>query len=108
MISARALEIGERVERFVRDVVIPYETDPRRDHHGAPLDELVYEMRDKARAAGVLTPWAASSQGAWAQSPWKGYYATGMKQRAVRFAAGDGATLAGTLLLPRCRSEPAA
>lgn len=52
-------------------------------------------------AAGVLTPWAASSQGAWAQSPWKGYYATGMKQRAVRFAAGDGATLAGTLLLPR-------
>ena len=56
MISARALEIGERVERFVRDVVIPYERDPRRDHHGAPLDELVYEMREKARAAGVLTP----------------------------------------------------
>ena len=59
-------------------------------------------MRRRALvAAGVLTPWAASSQGAWAQSPWKGYYATGMKQRAVRFAAGDGATLAGTLLLPR-------
>ena len=56
MIAARALEIGERVERFVRDVVIPYERDPRRDHHGAPLDELVYEMREKARAAGVLTP----------------------------------------------------
>ena len=56
MISSRALEIGERVERFVRDVVIPYERDPRRDHHGAPLDELVMEMREKARAAGVLTP----------------------------------------------------
>ena len=28
----------------------------RRDHHGAPLDELVIEMREKARAAGVLTP----------------------------------------------------
>jgi acyl-CoA dehydrogenase len=54
--SPRALEIGARVEAFVRGVVIPYEKDPRRDHHGAPLDELVYEMRDKARAAGVLTP----------------------------------------------------
>jgi acyl-CoA dehydrogenase len=55
-LSDRALEIGANVERFVRDVVIAYEKDPRRDHHGAPLDELVYEMRDKARAAGVLTP----------------------------------------------------
>lgn len=55
-LSERALKIGANVERFVRDVVIPYEKDPRRDHHGAPLDELVYEMRDKARAAGVLTP----------------------------------------------------
>lgn len=54
--SERALQIGANVERFVREVVIPYERDPRRDHHGAPLDELVYEMRDKARAAGVLTP----------------------------------------------------
>ena len=55
-LSQRALEIGANVERFVRDIVIPYEKDPRRDHHGAPLDALVYEMRDKARAAGVLTP----------------------------------------------------
>jgi len=55
-ISQRALDIGERVERFVRDVVIPYETDKRRDHHNAPMDEMVYEMREKARAAGVLTP----------------------------------------------------
>lgn len=51
-----ALEIADRVERFVRDVVIPYESDPRRDDHGAPLDEMVMEMRAKARAAGVLTP----------------------------------------------------
>jgi acyl-CoA dehydrogenase len=54
--SPRALEIGARVEDFVRQVVIPYEKDTRRDHHGAPLDALVYEMRDKARDAGVLTP----------------------------------------------------
>jgi len=52
-------------------------------------------------ATGVLTPLAAYSQSAWAQSPWKGYYSTGMQKRAVRFAGSDGATLAGTLLLPR-------
>ncbi len=55
-ISPRALEIAEKVEAFVRETVVPYEKDTRRDHHGAPLDELVYEMREKARAAGVLTP----------------------------------------------------
>ena len=55
-ISAHALEIANRVESFVRANVIPYESDPRRDHHGAPLDELVYEMRQHAREAGVLTP----------------------------------------------------
>ncbi len=48
-------EIARRVEAFVRTVVIPYETDPRRDAHG-PTDELVHEMRAKARQAGVLTP----------------------------------------------------
>jgi acyl-CoA dehydrogenase len=52
----RARDIAARVETFVRDVVIPYESDTRRDHHGAPLDEMVQEMRAKARAAGVLTP----------------------------------------------------
>lgn len=51
-----ALEIADRVERFVREEVIPYESDPRRDDHGAPLDEMVMEMRKKARAADVLTP----------------------------------------------------
>ncbi|WCT80188.1 acyl-CoA dehydrogenase family protein [Novosphingobium humi] len=56
MATQRAAEIAARVEDFVRTRVIPYENDPRRDHHGAPLDELVYEMRDLARSAGVLTP----------------------------------------------------
>jgi acyl-CoA dehydrogenase len=55
-ISERAYAIADKVEAFVRDVVVPYEKDSRRDHHGAPLDELVVEMREKARAAGVLTP----------------------------------------------------
>jgi acyl-CoA dehydrogenase len=51
-----ALAIADRVERFVRDVVAPYEQDPRRDHHDCPTDALVLELREKARAAGVVTP----------------------------------------------------
>ena len=47
--------IAARVERFVREVVIPCENDPRRDVHG-PTDALVQELRGKAREAGVLTP----------------------------------------------------
>lgn len=54
--TQRALDIGARVEEFVRTVVAPYESDPRRDHHGAPTDDLVAELKEKARAAGVLTP----------------------------------------------------
>jgi acyl-CoA dehydrogenase len=54
--TERTARIAARVEEFVRTVVVPYEADPRRDHHGAPTDELVFELRDKARAAGVLTP----------------------------------------------------
>ena len=50
-----AADLAERVEAFVRGVVIPYEQDPRRDAHG-PSEELVVELRDKARAAGLITP----------------------------------------------------
>jgi acyl-CoA dehydrogenase len=53
--AAKAAEIAARVEAFVRDVVVPCEKDPRCGAHG-PTDELVAELRDKARAAGVLTP----------------------------------------------------
>ena len=51
----RAAEIASRVETFVRNVVVPFEKDPRQAAHG-PSDELVFELREKARAAGVLTP----------------------------------------------------
>jgi acyl-CoA dehydrogenase len=47
--------LAAEVETFVRDVVIPYEKDVRVGSHG-PSDELVAEMRAKARAAGILTP----------------------------------------------------
>jgi acyl-CoA dehydrogenase len=53
--TARAQAIAAKVEAFVRETVIPYEADDRRDRHG-PTDALVMELRDKARAAGVLTP----------------------------------------------------
>ncbi|MGA7815942.1 acyl-CoA dehydrogenase family protein, partial [Caballeronia sp.] len=53
--TERAREIARRVEEFVRTVVVPYERDPRCGAHG-PSEELVRELRDKARLAGVLTP----------------------------------------------------
>lgn len=51
----RAQVIADKVEAFVRQTVIPYEQDERCGPHG-PSDDLVMEMREKARAAGVLTP----------------------------------------------------
>ena len=50
-----AVAIAAKVEAFVRDIVAPYERDPRCGAHG-PSDDLVAELRAKARAAGVLTP----------------------------------------------------
>ncbi len=53
--AALAMEIAAKVETFVRVIVIPYERDTRLDAHG-PAEELVVELRDKARAAGLITP----------------------------------------------------
>jgi acyl-CoA dehydrogenase len=55
MATQRALEIANRVEAFVRGVVVPYERDPRATSHG-PTEELVVELREQARAAGLMTP----------------------------------------------------
>jgi acyl-CoA dehydrogenase len=46
----------------VREVVIPYERDRRRGPHG-PSDELVAELRAKARAAGLLAPHVGTAWG---------------------------------------------
>ena len=54
-VAGRAEAIAAKVEEFVRSVVAPYERDPRCTAHG-PTEELVLELRDKARAAGVMTP----------------------------------------------------
>lgn len=58
MTTAEAFDasaIAQRVERFVRDIVVGYESDARIGPHG-PSDELVMELKGKAREAGVLTP----------------------------------------------------
>ena len=53
--GSRGREIAARVERFVRETLVPYEKDPRWKMHG-PSEDMVAEMRTKAREAGVLTP----------------------------------------------------
>lgn len=55
--TERADLIADRVEAFVRDIVVPYEKDPRIEVHGhGPPEDLVGELRALAKAAGVLTP----------------------------------------------------
>ncbi|MGE8940983.1 acyl-CoA dehydrogenase family protein [Leptospira interrogans] len=46
--------LGERVRAFVKDAIIPYESDPRWTSHG-PTDVLRVELNDLARAAGLLS-----------------------------------------------------
>lgn len=50
-----ANELASKVEHFVRQTVIPFETDSRLGAHG-PDDDLVVQLRELARDAGVLTP----------------------------------------------------
>lgn len=54
-VDADAASLARRVEDFVREIVIPYEGDARCGAHG-PAADLVSELRDQARAAGILTP----------------------------------------------------
>ena len=54
-VASDASEIAAKVEAFVRERVVPYERDTRLGPHG-PSEALVAELRDAARAAGVMTP----------------------------------------------------
>jgi acyl-CoA dehydrogenase len=54
-ISDRALKISDRVEAFVRDIVAPYERDPRLGAHG-PAEDLSQELKALAREADLMTP----------------------------------------------------
>ena len=53
--EGRGPAIAAKVAEFLRTTIIPYENDSRITPHG-PTDGLVQEMRDKARAAGLITP----------------------------------------------------
>ena len=44
-----------RIARFIREVVIPCEKDPRNHGHG-PSEDLVRELRRNAREAGLIAP----------------------------------------------------
>lgn len=53
--TERSRDLSDRVEAFVREVVMPYERDPRNGSHG-PSADLVAELRALARAANLMTP----------------------------------------------------
>lgn len=54
--AARGPELAARVELFVRQEIVPYERDRRRGNGHGPSAALVAELRNRARAARLLTP----------------------------------------------------
>ena len=65
--TARETELEARTQKFIRDIVIPYEKDPRLGAHG-PSDDMVKELRDKARAAGLIAPQVPTEWGGYGLS----------------------------------------
>ena len=56
--------LTKRVEDFVREVVIPFETDPRNTAHG-PTEDLRRELNALARTAGCWPPMSRPSSAGW-------------------------------------------
>ncbi len=56
------LELQTKVRSFIREKVIPFESDPRQDSHG-PHESLRKDLIDMARAQGLLTPHASKELG---------------------------------------------
>jgi acyl-CoA dehydrogenase len=54
-LSPDLIALRDRVRDFVRDQVIPFESDPRRTSHG-PTDDLRRELNALAARAGLLAP----------------------------------------------------
>ena len=77
--SADAAGLAQRVLNFVREIVIPYEKDPRNRGHG-PSEDLVHELRSHARKAGLMAPQLPSEYG--------GHGLTHLQTAAVFRAAG--------------------
>jgi alkylation response protein AidB-like acyl-CoA dehydrogenase len=58
----RETALAAKVDAFIREIVIPYEGDPRIDRHG-PSDDLAHELKAKAAAAGLLSPHVGEAYG---------------------------------------------
>ncbi|MDE1154083.1 MAG: acyl-CoA dehydrogenase family protein [Micavibrio sp.] len=56
------IALRDRTRAFVRDVVIPFEHDPRRGAHG-PQEALRTDLVNKAREAGLLSPHVSKTWG---------------------------------------------
>ena len=56
------VDLKDRTDEFIRNVVMPYEKDARQEYHG-PTDELRIELVAKAREAGLLSPHAPKQYG---------------------------------------------
>jgi len=76
-LSERMQDLKARTEAFVRDQVIPFESDPRQGEHGLE-DSLRNELMAKARAAGLLSPHVGTGYGG---------LGCDMRERAVVFEA---------------------
>ncbi len=61
-LSPELEDLKARTEAFIRDVVIPYEGDPREAAHG-PEDPLRRELIKKAREASLLSPHVGKDYG---------------------------------------------
>jgi acyl-CoA dehydrogenase len=55
-------QLRDRVRHFVKQQIIPYETDPRLTSHG-PTDELRIELNALARKEGLLAPHVSAHYG---------------------------------------------
>lgn len=55
-------ELQERTRAFIRDKIVPLETDPRQTRHG-PTDEFRRELNGLAAEAGLLAPHVAPEYG---------------------------------------------
>ena len=54
--------LSARVRTFVRDEIVPFESDPRWGEHG-PSDDLRADLNAEAHAAGLLAPHAPKAYG---------------------------------------------
>lgn len=76
-LTAEQQELKERVDRFVREKIIPFESDPRRTSHG-PSEALRDDLVALAKAEGLLSPHVSE--------PWGGMGADHMT-KAIMFEA---------------------